>query len=613
MAAPRWSGRTVEKARAYMRATTQWPTPCGLCGKPVHPDPPKGWVVGHIKSRGAHPELTLVKSNWRIEHRKCSDATGQQGVIEKAKAEVRRSGFSPEPPASESPPLPVSPSSANQDPFSIPDALSWPTFTKAAPEWLQPYLVLGETDNPPLAVSPVHPAATGTYADIAIPWIERAEGKRLRWWQKFGLAMKLQHGANGALLIRTIVETAPRRAGKSVGFRGLAMWRQEHGAALFGERQEIIHTGSDLAVCRKLQKEAWPWARAQWGPKSVTMGNGKEAIERPGGDVWLVRAQTAVYGWDTTLGLVDEGWDVAPEVVDEGLGPSLMGRQSPQLAMTSTAHRRATSTMRTAIADALAMEDLATLLLWWGALPTDDPGDPETWRKASPYWDEERAEFVASMYRKALRGEQDPELDDPDPMRGFQSQYCNVWRLKERRTIGEPVISPDAWEALTVARPDGPPDSVAVEAWFGDGVAVVEAWKPAGGPVVVSVSDHPNLTVAAAQIAACGLRRPVLVGASLADHPAWRANGLRVKSMTGATSVAVGDLMRDLAEHRFAHDGSELLTEQVLNLRTTAAPSGPRIRSTGRLDAVKALVWAVDEAAGVRRTMTMPSRFVSTS
>src|SRR3546814_11952612 len=53
-------------------------------------------VVGHIKSRAAHPELTWDPSNWRIEHRKCSDRTGQAAVIEKAKAEaLRDAGVTP--------------------------------------------------------------------------------------------------------------------------------------------------------------------------------------------------------------------------------------------------------------------------------------------------------------------------------------------------------------------------------------------------------------------------------------------------------------------------------------------------------------------------------------
>lgn len=524
------------------------------------------------------------------------------------------------------------PGLAKPDPFEVPEALTWPVFVASAPAWLAPYLSPGPTDNPPLAVSPLHPLAVGSYAIAtpdgglgAIEWIEQAEGKTLRWWQRIATVLKLQHDAAGRLLKRTVTETAPRRAGKSVGIRGLALWRQANGAELFGERQEIIHTGSDMAVCRKCQKEAWRWAEGQsW---TVTRGNGKEAIENPGGDVWLVRAQRATYGWDTTLALVDEGWDVEPETVDEGLAPSLMGRQSPQLVQTSTSHRRATSVMPSAIAEALANDDPSILLLWWGARPSDDPGDPETWRKASPYWDADRAEIVGSMYRKAERGEEDPELDDPDPMAGFASQFLNRWSVRVPAAPGVPVITEANWAALAAPMPiDGTPDphladgapgapdapdSVAVEAWFGDGVAVAEAWKSAHGPVLVRVTDHPDLDAAAAYAATLTLRRPVLVGASLAEHESWKRNKVRVTKAQGTTRAAVGELMRSLAGEsaRFVHDGGELLSEQVLALRTSPGADGPRIRSTGRADAVKALVWAVGEAAAIRRGVVVPSRF----
>lgn len=40
------------------------------------------------------------------------------------------------------------------------------------------------------------------------------------------------------------------------------------------------------------------------------------------------------------------------------------------------------------------------------------------------------------------------------------------------------------------------------------------------------------------------------------------------------------------------HDGSQVLTDQVLGLRTVPGAEGIRIRSQGRLHAVKRVVWA---------------------
>ena len=44
------------------------------------------------------------------------------------------------------------------------------------------------------------------------------------------------------------------------------------------------------------------------------------------------------------------------------------------------------------------------------------------------------------------------------------------------------------------------------------------------------------------------------------------------------------------------HDGSEELSRQVLDVRVTQSSDGPRVRSVGRLDALKAAVFAIEEA-----------------
>jgi hypothetical protein len=51
------------------------------------------------------------------------------------------------------------------------------------------------------------------------------------------------------------------------------------------------------------------------------------------------------------------------------------------------------------------------------------------------------------------------------------------------------------------------------------------------------------------------------------------------------------------------HDGGTDLAEQVLSVRTVPGADGPRVRSVGRMDAVKAAVFAVGE---VHRHAGMP-------
>jgi hypothetical protein len=75
----------------------------------------------------------------------------------------------------------------------------------------------------------------------------------------------------------------------------------------------------------------------------------------------------------------------------------------------------------------------------------------------------------------------------------------------------------------------------------------------------------------------------------------------------GSTSrTAVTELRRFVDEDVVRHDSSPGLTEQVLSVRTLPGADGPRVRSSGRMDAVKATVWAVEHA---RQTSDLPAIF----
>lgn len=611
---PRWAGRKVAEARAVLAARTDWPTRCGRCGNPVAETDP--WVVGHIKSRGAHPDLVWVPSNWAVECRPCSDASGQAGVIEKAKADAIREaiqpalidGFPQPTRARKSPPLPVSLPEPDQ-PITIREDLTWDPDYLARFEWLRPLLEVPENAAVPLMMSPVPEDATGSYGWRVVEWIERTQRMSLRWWQKLSIVRQYEHRADGSLCWRVEIESAPRRSGKSVGLRGTALWRMEEGPELFGEVQTIVHTGNQLKICREIQRGAWRWAEQRWGKDAVTRGNGKEAIETRGGDRWMTFAQDAVYGYDVCYGMVDEAWDVKPDTVHEGLEPAMLERSNPQLKLTSTAHRRATSLMRKYLTDAMTGNDPTVLLLLWGAPEGADPGDPAVWKAASPHWTEDRRATIAAKYEKALAGEEDPELDDPDPMRGFEAQYLNVWRIADKIAPGTPIITELGWAQLTDLRQPRTPDAVAVEAWFGEGVAVAHAWTTEG-PIIIHVTDHPDLPAAAAHVARLSCRRPVLVGASLAEHATWKTNRIRITKKADTIRTAVGAIMRFLAESKFHHTDTPTLTDQILELRTSPGIDGPRIRSTGRADAIKSAVWAIQDASTIRRTKAaLPSRF----
>lgn len=577
-----WSGSAVTAARNYLRGYL--PCPCAVCGRPLTED--DAWVVGHIHSRAARPELTFDPTNWQVECRRCSDSSGPRVA-----AEAR---FLRQSPDQRSPRPSAPPTIRRSTSIEVPSRLVWADQDLSGVPWMTPLLDVPVDASVPLAMTPPHPDAVGSYGAEACAWIERTQRIALRWWQRLAITRQLEHDDAGRLLWRVLVESAPRRVGKSTRLRGVALWRLEHGADLFGETQLVLSTGKDVAITREIQQRAWLWAESEAGWK-VGRGRGSEQIETPQGDRWLAKAKDAVYGFDVSLAMVDEAWGVDPAAVDEGLEPATLERPSPQLHLTSTAHRRATSLMRRRIGDALAADDGETLLLLWGAAPGADPGDPETWRAASPHWSEQRGHLIASRYAAALAGEADPEADDLDPAAGFAAQYLNQWSLRPTTAApGVPVVEEDVWAGLTVVKPDASPDAAAVEGWPGAGLSVACAWRLDDEHLVVSVVPVPDVASAAAEIVAAGFRRAALVGASLVDDPGWA--GLTTTSTAGAVRTSVADLARLLGEDVVRHDGGEHLTHQLLALRTSPGVDGPRVRSTGRADAVKAATWALQEA-----------------
>lgn len=562
---------------------------CYRCGHPI--TPMAAWQLDHMDD-GLRPYCDPDADRWPS-HKRCNLKAGG----EKGNARRGNGSFGAD--------KGRTPAALNF--LSLPEGsderLAWnPDCLRLYP-WLEDLAEVPETASPPLLMTPVPDDAVCSYGwdgcthitsgTPAAPWVEKSQRMTLRWWQRLSLIRQLEHRADGTLCFRKKIESAPRRAGKSIGMKGQALWRLEH-ASLFGEVQTIIHTGSDMAICREIQRQAWRWAEGHsW---TVTRGNGKEAIETATEDRWLVRAQDAVYGYDVCLGMVDEGWNVKPDTVTEGLEPATLERSSPQLVLTSTAHRRATSLMRSELTSAMTLADPETLLLLWGAVVGCDPSDPAVWRAASPYWSADREKLIRAKYEKALAGENDPEFDDPDPMKGFEAQYLNIWRIREPKQVGRAVVDSDAWSNMVGTAPDAPPDAVAVESWFDLGVAVAKAWDTDDG-IVVTVVDCPGIPEAAKFVASLGVARPPLVGTSLADHSAWDAENVGVEPVSATVRVAVEEFAVAIKERRFKHARSGLLTEQALAVRVADTTAGVRVASSGRADAIKAATWAIRAAS----------------
>jgi hypothetical protein len=290
--------------------------------------------------------------------------------------------------------------------------------------WLKRFKRIPTNASMPLAMSGPHPRAVGSYGAECVKWAKAELGITLRWWQALAVTRQLEHDKNGALVWREIVETGPRRIGKSVRLRVVALWRIAN-AERIGETQLAMLVSKDLAIGKEIHRGAWRWAETKgW---KVTRLNGGQEVEAPGENRWLLRADTAVYGYDVGYGQVDESWCVDPQSITDGLEPALLERLWAQLHLTSTAHVKATSLMRRRLVAALRNADPNVLLLMWGAHPDADFADEATWRSSSPHWSDDRRDLMARKYAAAVAGQDEPEFDDPDPVRGWAAQYLNVW------------------------------------------------------------------------------------------------------------------------------------------------------------------------------------------
>lgn len=291
--------------------------------------------------------------------------------------------------------------------------------------WSSHLLEIPGDSAAPLAMSGKHRRAVGSYGPQLLEWAKKEMGFTPRWWQAVAIVRQLEHDSRGALVWREIVETGPRRIGKSVRLRVVAVWRTAH-ASLFKETQLSMLVSKDLMVGREIHSKAWAWAdRHGWTVNRRAGGQEIRVREAEDSDRWLLRAPDGAYGYDVNYGQVDEAWDIPPDVITDGIEPALLERRSPQLHLTSTAHVRASSLMRGRLSNALNNVSPDTLLLFWGARPGADLADPATWRAASPYWSAEREKLVRAKWAAANAGT--PEADDPDPIRGWAAQYLNVW------------------------------------------------------------------------------------------------------------------------------------------------------------------------------------------
>jgi hypothetical protein len=447
-----------------------------------------------------------------------------------------------------------------------------------------------------------HPAAVGSLGPGFIAWAEARSGRPLRWWQRLVATRLLEVDADGRLVWEALVLSMARQLGKSWLLRELLLWRIHQGEQ-FGEPQDVMHTGKDLAVCKEVQRPARVWAKARPEYK-VREVNGQEEIELlEDGSRWMLRAKEAVYGYSVSCAAADEAWKVKASSIEEGLTPTMVERSQPQLLLVSTAHRLATALMLSRRQAALAALESGEgdLLIEWSAPPGAALEDLGGWQLASPHWTPQRERLIARQLRALVDGEiEDPE--EPDPEQAFRAQWLNQWPQRVVVPTGktEPLLEPGLWAFLAEPGLQGGGELyVAVEDDFGNGAAVAAASVLDDGRIEVdgwATEDWDAAMLDVQRLAALRRVRQLFVGASLlARVPVGTAPAPQPAG--GAETRVALPLLRDLAAGGvLVHDDTPELDQAVTLAQVREGINGLALTTVGQPHLVKALCWAVNAA-----------------
>jgi hypothetical protein len=397
-----------------------------------------------------------------------------------------------------------------------------------------------------------------------------------------------------------MVLSLARQLGKSWLLRELCLWRM-HQADRFGEPQDVVHTGKDLAVCREVQRPARAWARLRPGYRVREVNGQEEILFEEQNSRWLLRAKESAYSLAVSMGAVDEAWKVKASSVDESLTPTMVEREQPQLLLISTAHRRAEDLMlqrRQAALDELET-GAGDLLIEWSAPRDAELDDEAGWRAASPHWTGQRQRMIGRQLASARAGVlRDPE--EPDPEESFRAQWLNQWP-RDLAPLGgaEPLLPAGVWDRLGGAVEEQQPWFVAVEDNFGEGAAVAAAARLDDGRFQVDGWLRDSWDAAlldVRRLAAIHEIRDLQIGASMISRtppdtiPFPRAAG------AAETRPALA-LLRDLAAGAMiVHDITAELDVAVMMARVKENPSGLALVTGADTHLVRALVWALAAA-----------------
>lgn len=443
-----------------------------------------------------------------------------------------------------------------------------------------------------------HPRAFGSYGADLVKAARDRRGIDLRWWQAFAVCRLLEHDIDGELVWDEALMSTARQVGKSTLLRELAMFRFER-PDLFGD-DLVMSLATSLRVAAQLQRPAAAWADRRGGFKTFR-GSNYVAIERLDDDRrWIVSAVSSSHSYTVGLMCIDEVWGIASKMVEDHAEPTLLAASHPQLVLTSTAHPEATSLFldrrRAAIAE--LSEPVSRLILEWSAPPDAvELDDVELWRMASPEWTSQRERLMRKAFA-AASAKRD--------LASFRAQYLNIWPRPGEATERNPMlVDPNAFLAAQGAGPLGLSWPVlALEDSFTGGGALVLA--ELDGELVRVTGELFADRAEAYRRAGWLLERSgsagrFLYGASLSDEAELDDVPVSPESRGGVETRRALAVFASLWRQRrivFDRDAADL-ARLVLAARTATTSTGPTLSlDFGRVDAVRAVVWAIAAAVG---------------
>ena len=539
---------------------------CEECGDVIGPG--EEWDLGHVTGDPSRYRGAL--------HVRCNRATNvpevQQALVEEEQEPV---GFGPK-----------------DDVWDVP--------------WLRGLRRVPQQAQWPRLMTRPHERAVGSLGPSFIRWAERRSGAKLRWWQKLAVTRLLEIDSDGVLVWEAVILSLARQLGKSWLLRELALWRLHQGPR-FKESQLILNTGSNLAVVREVQRPARVWAKGLSALYHVREVNGQEEIEYlEDSSRWMLRARESTYGYSASLAIVDEGWKVRPASVEEGLVPTMVERIEPQLLLVSTAHRLATALMLGRRKEALEHlgDSDGDLLIEWSARRDMALDDIEAWKLASPHWTPGRERLIRKRCEAMRAGEGEEDIEEPDPVESFRSQWLNVWPRKRVEPPGvvQPLLGDGLWAGLAepLAASDAP-IFVALEDDYGQGAAVAAACILDDGRIEVDGWTCETWDDAVLDVQRLSLHRKLRelhVGGSLMDRVPSNVGLPRARAAVSTNTRAGLALLRDLvATGGVVHDeATDELDEALAQAKVKQHVTGLFLIQHGPTHLLRALAWAVQAA-----------------